>query len=101
MTLLTAGSLHGMSSEFSVWPRNRLDASDSRNTTASATSSARPKRPSGMSRSRLRPASLSTRSVVISVIVTPGATAFTRIPRPPYSRASARVRPMSPALAAL
>ena len=40
--------------------------------TASATSSARPNRPSGMSRSRRRPSSLSTRSVVISVTVTPG-----------------------------
>ena len=35
------------------------------------------------------------------MIVTPGATAFTRIPRPPYSRASARVSPISPAFAAL
>ena len=67
----------------------------------SATSSARPNRPSGMSRSRRRPSSLSTRSVVISVIVMPGATALTRMPRGPNSRASARVRPISPALAAL
>ena len=37
--------------------------------TESATSSARPNRPSGMSRSRRRPSSLSTSSVVISVIV--------------------------------
>ena len=69
--------------------------------TASATSSARPNRPSGMSRMPPRPSSLSTRSVVISVIVTPGATALTRITGSPNSRASERVRPMSPALAAL
>ena len=70
MTLLTACSRRR--SGLSVWPRNRLDASESRKITASATSSARPNRPSGMSRSRRRPSSLSTRSVVISVSVTPG-----------------------------
>ena len=51
-----------------------------------------------MSRSRRRPSSLSTRSVVISVIVTPGATALIRMPVGPNSRASARVRPMRPGL---
>ena len=51
--------------------------------TASATSSARPNRPSGMPRAAGGPSSLSTRSVVISVIVKPGATALTRMPRRP------------------
>ena len=37
----------------------------------------------------------------MSVTVTPGATALTRMPRGPNSRASARVSPISPALAAL
>jgi hypothetical protein len=54
-----------------------------------------------MSRSRRCPSSLSTRSAVISVIVTPGATALTRIPRDPNSRARERVSPIRPAFAAL
>ena len=37
----------------------------------------------------------------MSVTVTNGATALTRMPRVPNSLASARVSPMSPALAAL
>ena len=37
----------------------------------------------------------------MGVTVIPGATALTRIPRGPNSRARARVRPISPALAAL
>ncbi len=37
----------------------------------------------------------------MSVIVTPGATALIRTPRLPNSRARERVRPISPAFAAL
>ncbi|GAB0103117.1 hypothetical protein JMUB6875_20890 [Nocardia sp. JMUB6875] len=36
-----------------------------------------------------------------SVATDPGATAFTRIPRPPYSTANARVRPSMAAFAVL
>jgi hypothetical protein len=37
----------------------------------------------------------------ISVSAHPGQTAFTRIPRPPHSAASARVKPIKPCLEAL
>src|SRR4029079_12818137 len=85
----------------SVWPVNSDARSLSRKITASATSSARPNRPNAMSCNRALPASLSTRSVVISVRVTPGATALMRTPLVPNSRASERVNPSRPAIAAL
>src|SRR5262249_35358119 len=74
-------------------------AGEARKVTTPATSSGVPSRPSGVSaRSRSRCSSAS--SAVMSVLMYPGATAFTRTPRGPHSRARARTMPMRPALAA-
>src|SRR5918992_1678244 len=74
-------------------------SSDNRKRTAAATSAAVPGRPRGVASIR----ACSARSVlapVMSVSTNPGHIAFTVMPREPTSRASDRVRPMTPALEA-
>jgi len=75
------------------------ERSDARNETSPATSSGRPMRPIGMARcNSSRTASGSV--PVMSVVMYPGATALTVMDRSASSLATAKVIPMSPALAA-
>ena len=84
----------------------KLAAGDSRYATASATSSARPIRPTGCSRvssasihSACEGSWAARNSVWRSVAIDPSATALARMPCRPYSTASARVSPSTAAFA--
>ena len=89
-----------------VAPVMKLASSESRWATVAATSSGRPARPTGAggrARASIRSATSGGCATYSSwkrdVTIEPGATALTRIPRAPYSTASARVSPSVAALA--
>src|SRR5205823_11233 len=81
----------------STSPVTNPAASETRNRTARATSAGSPSRRSGVW-SRIASRAVSGRASVSAVVTYPGATAFTRIPRPPSSLASDFVSPIRPAL---
>src|SRR5437899_12857115 len=83
----------------SVAPTKYDDSSLARNATVAATSSGRPRRPSGV-RSFVAAPSLPLSAREVETWMNPGATAFTRTPWTASSFATARVRPRMPAFAA-
>src|SRR6266571_4469870 len=75
-------------------PVMKDDRGDSRNSTTSATSSVRPSRPSGIwAVSAASPPDMRSQAGAIGTSMKPGATVFTRMPRPASSQAPTLVRP--------
>ena len=83
----------------STWPVKKSPAGLAKNQMAWATSSGVPRRSKGVSSARAARVS-GERAPFMAVSITPGATQLTVIPEGPTSLARARVKPMTPALAA-
>src|SRR3954451_10911712 len=81
-------------------PLIQLDSSEIRKTTSGATSSAVPRRPSGISPTTMR-VHASGASSAIGVAITPGKIVLTRTPKRPSSMLATRETPRSPHLLAV